>query len=130
MFFICRTANVAEWVTQRKLNLISPEIRDIFSLKLNYEVRSMDWMLEGLLQGTQFQTLYNRRIEALRAEYNLRKIDTFCIFSTNPGNTTHQKISAVSIYLTKGIFPSLWTVWRNSSSSMRFRTRQTADAGI
>ncbi len=35
----------------------------------------MDWMLEGLLQGTQFQKLYNRRIEDLRKEYNLRKVD-------------------------------------------------------
>ena len=35
----------------------------------------MDWMLEGLLQGTQFQTLYNRKIETLREEYHLRKID-------------------------------------------------------
>lgn len=35
----------------------------------------MDWMIEGLLQGTQFQTLYNRKIEALRSEYHLRKID-------------------------------------------------------
>ena len=35
----------------------------------------MDWMLEGLLQGTQFQKLYNRRIEDLRRKHNLRKVD-------------------------------------------------------
>lgn len=35
----------------------------------------MDWMIESLLQGTQFQKLYNRKIETLREAHHLRKID-------------------------------------------------------
>lgn len=62
-------------ITQNKKKLAFYFEACYISLKLNYEVKALDWMLEGLLQGTQFQKLYNRRIEALRQEYNLRKID-------------------------------------------------------
>ena len=51
----------------------------------------MDWMLEGLLQGTQFQTLYNRKIEALRKEYHLRKIDIdilYFLYKSGDHNTS------------------------------------------
>ncbi len=51
----------------------------------------MDWMLEGLLQGTQFQTLYNRRIEALRKKNNLRKVDIdilYFLFKSGEHNTS------------------------------------------
>lgn len=50
----------------------------------------MDWMLEGLLQGTQFQKLYNRKIEDLRREYNLRKVDIdilYFLFKSGERNT-------------------------------------------
>ena len=51
----------------------------------------MDWMLEGLLQGTQFQTLYNRKIETLREEYHLRKIDIdilYFLYKSGERNTS------------------------------------------
>lgn len=51
----------------------------------------MDWMLEGLLQGTQFQTLYNRKIESLREEYHLRKIDIdilYFLYKSGEHNTS------------------------------------------
>lgn len=51
----------------------------------------MDWMLEGLLQGTQFQKLYNRRIEDLRREYNLRKVDIdilYFLYKSGEHNTS------------------------------------------
>jgi len=51
----------------------------------------MDWMLEGLLQGTQFQTLYNRKIESLREEYHLRKIDIdilYFLYKSGENNTS------------------------------------------
>lgn len=51
----------------------------------------MDWMLEGLLQGTQFQKLYNRKIESLRREYNLRKVDIdilYFLFKSGEHNTS------------------------------------------
>lgn len=59
-------------------------------LKLNYEVGQMDWMLEGLLQGTQFQKFYNRRIEDMRREYDLRKVDIdilYFLFKSGERNT-------------------------------------------
>ncbi len=40
----------------------------------------MDWMIESLLQGTQFQKLYNRKIETLREAQRLRKIDVDILF--------------------------------------------------
>ena len=51
----------------------------------------MDWMLEGLLQGTQFRTLYNRKIESLREEYHLRKIDIdilYFLYKSGEHNTS------------------------------------------
>lgn len=51
----------------------------------------MDWMLEGLLQGTQFQKIYNRRIEDLRKEYNLRKVDIdilYFLYKSGEHNTS------------------------------------------
>lgn len=51
----------------------------------------MDWMLEGLLQGTQFQKLYNRKIEELRKTYNLRKVDVdilYFLFKSGEHNTS------------------------------------------
>ncbi|MCI8858511.1 MAG: winged helix-turn-helix transcriptional regulator [Lachnospiraceae bacterium] len=51
----------------------------------------MDWMLEGLLQGTQLQKLYNRKIEALRVEYNLRKVDIdilYFLYKSGEHNTS------------------------------------------
>ena len=80
--------------------LISAGRSGIFSLKLNYEVREMDWMLEGLLQGTQFQTLYNRKIEALRAEYHLRKIDIdilYFLYKSGERNTS-KDISSLNLF--------------------------------
>lgn len=69
-------------------------------LKLNYGVEPMDWMLEGLLQGTQFQKLYNRRIEALRREYNLRKVDIdilYFLFISGKHNTS-KDISELNLF--------------------------------
>ena len=40
----------------------------------------MDWMIESLLQGTQFQKLYNRKIETLWEAHRLRKIDIDILF--------------------------------------------------
>ena len=40
----------------------------------------MDWMIESLLQGTQFQKLYNRKIETLSEAHRLRKIDIDILF--------------------------------------------------
>lgn len=60
----------------------------------------MDWMLEGLLQGTQFQTLYNRKIEALRAEYHLRKIDIdilYFLYKSGERNTS-KDISSLNLF--------------------------------
>lgn len=60
----------------------------------------MDWMLEGLLQGTQLQKLYNRRIEALRKEYNLRKVDIdilYFLFKSGEHNT-FKDISALNLF--------------------------------
>lgn len=69
-------------------------------LKLNYEVEPMDWMLEGLLQGTQFQKLYNRKIEYLRREYNLRKVDIdilYFLFRSGENNTS-KDISDLNLF--------------------------------
>ena len=69
-------------------------------LKLNYEVALMDWMLEGLLQGTQFQKLYNRRIEVLREEYDLRKVDIdilYFLFKSGEHNTS-KDISDLNLF--------------------------------
>ena len=69
-------------------------------LKLNYEVEPMDWMLEGLLQGTQFQKLYNRRIETLRQEYDLRKVDIdilYFLFKSGEHNTP-KDISGLNLF--------------------------------
>jgi len=81
-------------------HLISFEASGIFSLKLNYEVKPMDWMIEGLLQGTQFQKLYNRRIEALREEYDLRKIDIdilYFLYKSGEHNTS-KDISNLNLF--------------------------------
>ncbi|MFG6383548.1 MAG: MarR family transcriptional regulator [Lachnospiraceae bacterium] len=51
----------------------------------------MDWMIEGLLQGTQIQTLYSRKIEALCEEYHLRKIDIdilYFLYKSGEHNTS------------------------------------------
>ncbi len=51
----------------------------------------MDWMLEGLLQGTQLQKLYNQKIEALRREYSLRKVDIdilYFLYKSGEHNTS------------------------------------------
>ncbi len=69
-------------------------------LKLNYGVEPMDWMLEGLLQGTQFQKLYNRRIETLRQEYDLRKVDIdilYFLFKSGEHNTP-KDISGLNLF--------------------------------
>ncbi|MCI8483341.1 MAG: winged helix-turn-helix transcriptional regulator [Lachnospiraceae bacterium] len=60
----------------------------------------MDWMIEGLLQGTQFQTLYNRKIEALRQEYHLRKIDIdilYFLYKSGEHNTS-KDISSLNLF--------------------------------
>lgn len=60
----------------------------------------MDWMLEGLLQGTQFQKLYNRKIEVLREEYNLRKVDIdilYFLFKSGKNNTS-KDISDLNLF--------------------------------
>lgn len=60
----------------------------------------MDWMLEGLLQGTQFQKLYNRKIENLRREYNLRKVDIdilYFLFKSGKNNTS-KDISDLNLF--------------------------------
>lgn len=60
----------------------------------------MDWMLEGLLQGTQFQKLYNRKIEALRREYSLRKVDIdilYFLFKSGEHNTS-KDISDLNLF--------------------------------
>ena len=60
----------------------------------------MDWMLEGLLQGTQLQKLYNRKIEALRVEYNLRKVDIdilYFLFKSGKHNTS-KDISDLNLF--------------------------------
>ena len=60
----------------------------------------MDWMLEGLLQGTQLQKLYNRRIEDLRREYNLRKVDIdilYFLFKSGEHNTS-KDISNLNLF--------------------------------
>lgn len=60
----------------------------------------MDWMIEGLLQGTQFQKLYNRRIEALREEYDLRKIDIdilYFLYKSGEHNTS-KDISQLNLF--------------------------------
>ncbi len=51
----------------------------------------MDWMLEGLLQGTQLQKIYNQKIEALRKEYSLRKVDIdilYFLYKSGEHNTS------------------------------------------
>ena len=60
----------------------------------------MDWMLEGLLQGTQFQKLYNRKIEALLREYSLRKVDIdilYFLFKSGEHNTS-KDISDLNLF--------------------------------
>lgn len=60
----------------------------------------MDWMIEGLLQGTQFQKLYNRKIEALREEYHLRKIDIdilYFLYKSGEHNTS-KDISNLNLF--------------------------------
>ncbi|NBH15728.1 MarR family transcriptional regulator [Lachnospiraceae bacterium] len=60
----------------------------------------MDWMLEGLLQGTQFQKLYNRRIEDLRRKHNLRKVDIdilYFLFKSGEHNTS-KDISDLNLF--------------------------------
>lgn len=47
--------------------------------------------MEGLLQGTQLQKIYNRKIEALRKEYNLRKVDIdilYFLYKSGEHNTS------------------------------------------
>ena len=68
----------------------------------------MDWMLEGLLQGTQLQKLYNRKIEALRVEYNLRKVD---IDILNRESIILPRTLVILICLIRDIFPNLWVGW-------------------
>ncbi len=60
----------------------------------------MDWMLEGLLQGTQFQKLYNRKIEDLRREYNLRKVDIDILYflSKSGEHNTSKDISDLNLF--------------------------------
>ena len=51
----------------------------------------MDWMLECLLQGTQLQKIYNQKIEALRKEYSLRKVDIdilYFLYKSGEHNTS------------------------------------------
>ncbi|MCI9083319.1 MAG: winged helix-turn-helix transcriptional regulator [Lachnospiraceae bacterium] len=60
----------------------------------------MDWMLESLLQGTQFQKLYNRRIEDLRRNNNLRKVDIdilYFLFKSGEHNTS-KDISDLNLF--------------------------------
>ncbi len=60
----------------------------------------MDWMLEGLLQGTQFQKLYNRKIEDLRKKNNLRKVDIdilYFLFKSGEHNTS-KDISDLNLF--------------------------------
>lgn len=51
----------------------------------------MDWMLEGLLQGTQFRKVYIRGIEDLCKEYNLRRVDIdilYFLYKSGEHNTS------------------------------------------
>lgn len=60
----------------------------------------MDWMLESLLQGTQFQKLYNRKIDNLRRKNNLRKVDIdilYFLFKSGEHNTS-KDISDLNLF--------------------------------
>ena len=74
----------------------------------------MDWMLESLLQGTQFQKLYNRRIEDLRRNNNLRKVDIdilYFLFKSGEHNTS-KDISDLNLF-NKGHISRLYRRLRN-----------------
>ena len=60
----------------------------------------MDWMIESLLQGTQLQKLYNQKIDALRNEYHLCKIDIDILyFLYKSGNqNTPKDISKLNLF--------------------------------
>lgn len=60
----------------------------------------MDWMIESLLQGTQFQKLYNRKIEALRESYHLCKIDIDILYFLHKSgeHNTPKDISNLNLF--------------------------------
>lgn len=60
----------------------------------------MDWMLEGLLQGTQLQKIYNQKIETLRKKYGLRKgdIDILYFLYKSGEHNTSKDISDLNLF--------------------------------